>query len=228
VLHLALEIEIVEPLKRHHIRYHDQASGTALELQVSALMPPAVRGNGLHFEQAMHVQGMLTLAGEPIAVDSMSVRDRSWGQGRSENPAKHPPLDWSVGVLDGGAIAFNILGCDDPDLHPGWAERYGITRDKTLRDGWLYQAGKLQHIVRASQFVQRETQAMWLPQTYRCEFETEDGAQHKLHGRVVSQCPWGVWPNLYSNFNLVEWDLDGHQGWGDLQDSYWIEFLQNR
>lgn len=226
VPHVGLEIEIVEPLKRHAIRYEDRDSGTALDLSVTALMPPAVRGNGFHFEQAMRVRGTLTLAGEHIVVDSMSVRDRSWGQARSEDPARHPPLDWSVGVLDAGATAFNILGSDDPELHPGWSERYGITRDRTLRDGWLYQDGKLQRIVRATQFVEREAQAMWLPTAYRCTFETEDGARHNLNGRIVSRCPWGVWPNLYSSFSLVEWDLDGRKGWGDLQDSYWIEFLQ--
>lgn len=226
VPHIGLQIEIVEPLKRHAIRYRDPHSDTRLDLDVSALMPPAVRGNGFHFEQAIQVKGSLTLAGEHIVVDSFSVRDRSWGQARAEDPARHPPLDWAVGVLDGGRTAFNILACDDPEAHSGWTQRYGITRDRTLRDGWLYQDGRLRHIVSATQLVEREAGGMRRPLGYRCDFEVEGGSRHSLVGRLVGQCPFGLWPNLYSTFSMVEWDLDGRKGWGDLQDSYWIEFLR--
>ena len=226
VPHIGIEIEVLEPLKRHALRYRDAATGTALELWTSALMPPAVRGNGFHFEQAMRISGTLTLAGEKIPVDSMTVRDRSWGQARSEDPAKHPPLDWSVGVLDNGATAFNILACDDPTRHPGWRERYHMTPEKALRDGWIYHNATLEHITRLSQFIERDSAHMHVPTGYHCEFETASGTRHVLDGRVVSRCPWGVWPNLHSSFNFVEWTLDGRSGWGDLQDSYWIEFLR--
>ncbi len=226
VPHIGLSYEVVEPLRTIDIHYRDPSSGTVVELRAQGVAPPAVRGNGHHFEQAMRMTGHIVLQGETIAVDSLTVRDRSWGQGRSEDPADHPPLNWAVGAFDQGRVAFNILACDDPAKHPEWEGVYSVKPQSVLRDGWLAVDGELRRLSNVSQLVTREDTAMLYPCGYACEFDDETGEHHRLTGRLVARSPWGVWPNLHSTFCLMEWTLDGLVGHGDLQDSFWIGHLQ--
>jgi hypothetical protein len=226
VPHLGLSINIVKPLKTIDVTYQDGPSGNSFQLRFVAVMSPAVRGNGKHFEQALKVTGKLNLNGELLPVDCFSVRDRSWGQGRSETPHVHPPITWSVGVLDSGRTAFNVLGSDDPKRHPDWEGIYDIKSDAALRDGWLWKDGVLRRIVRMSQFTERNPKSYFSPVALQCEFEDDAGANHLLMGKLVNSCPWGVWPNLHSTFALMEWTLDGVKCYGEINDMIWIHHFK--
>ena len=223
---VGLSIHIVEPLKRLAVEYRDPFSKTALDLRFEAIMPAAVRGNNKHFEQAMRATGTLLLGDERLLVDCHTVRDRSWGQPRREHPERHAPIQWSVGVVDRGNIAFNLLTSDDPRHRPEWRGIYDIPADKMLRDGWIWIDGGLRRIARASQSTDRDAGNNQCPTAFTTTFVDDRGADYILKGSVVATCPWGVWPNLFSSFNLVRWDLNGHVGYGDEQETFWSDFLR--
>ncbi|HEY8527259.1 MAG TPA: hypothetical protein VIL48_19985 [Acidimicrobiales bacterium] len=78
-------LQALEPLRRYRVRYSDPGRFEA-DVTLEALRPPhshplgvAPFWKGRHFDQAMHVTGQVVLDGEVIDVDSLSVRDRSWG-----------------------------------------------------------------------------------------------------------------------------------------------------
>ena len=78
-------IQMIEPLTSYRVRYADRGRFEA-DLRFDGIMAPnshpigvAPFWRGRHFDQPMHVTGTIVLHGEEIAVDSLSVRDRSWG-----------------------------------------------------------------------------------------------------------------------------------------------------
>src|SRR6266511_2631380 len=86
-------IQALEPLRRYRVRYSDPGRFEA-DVVLDALRPPhshpvgvAPFWRGRHFDQAMHVTGQIVLDGEVIEIDSLSVRDRSWGP----RPGPRPP-----------------------------------------------------------------------------------------------------------------------------------------
>ncbi len=96
--HIALpngnNIKVLEPLKKYHLTYRDPGQFEA-DLVFQGIMEPnphplgcAPFWKGRHFDQAMQVDGELLLHGERIAVDCLSVRDRSWSPRRVRDSAR--------------------------------------------------------------------------------------------------------------------------------------------
>lgn len=93
-----LHVEILEPFRKVRIRYEDRLRGNGLDLMVTDFSP-VMRGSGTHFDQATHNRGTLTLRGRSYAVDGYGMRDRSWGQLRSEALMPTPPFTWMTGTF---------------------------------------------------------------------------------------------------------------------------------
>ena len=86
-------LQTLEPLTRYRVRRSDPGKFEA-DLLLEGLRPPhshplgvAPFWRGRHFDQCMHVTGQIVLHGETIDIDSLSVRDRSWGP----RPGPRPP-----------------------------------------------------------------------------------------------------------------------------------------
>src|SRR6266542_5808539 len=86
-------LEMLEPLHRYRVTYADPGRFEA-DVILEGLRPPHSHPigappfwRGRHFDQAMHVTGHIQLKGETIEIDSLSVRDRSWGP----RPGPRPP-----------------------------------------------------------------------------------------------------------------------------------------
>jgi hypothetical protein len=139
-------VQSIEPLKKHRLRYIDEARSNSFDIEVEALMEPMLLQTGMHFEQAVRARGELTLRGKTYQVDCTHVRDRSWGQSRSEAHAPTPPIDWMTGVFNDN-LMFGCTAYDDPDLDPDWKGHLQVPGGDPTKGGWVRRDGELIPIV---------------------------------------------------------------------------------
>jgi hypothetical protein len=152
-------LQVLEPLRRYRVRYSDPGRFEA-DVVLEGLRAPhshplgvAPFWKGRHFDQAVHVTGQVVLDGEVIDVDSLSMRDRSWGprpgprrddgpkrSKRREPPdpvaAGRPPFSpFGVGYVFGTASADEMfLAYTLPCVFDG-VGRDDVTAGYLVRDG---------------------------------------------------------------------------------------------
>ncbi|BBZ15423.1 DUF7064 domain-containing protein [Mycobacterium branderi] len=217
-------VQTLEPLKRHRLRYVDHARDNAFDVETEALMEPALLATGLHFEQAMRVRGELTLRGKTYQVDCTHVRDRSWGQGRSEMHAPMPPITWTTGVF-GDTLMFGCLAHDHPDLNPDWKGRLEIPGGDPTKGGWVYRNGTLVPIVATRNRVQRDY-ATLAPVTADIVMTDATGHDYALHGEVVAANRLPAWLNVDTWICLARWEYHGQICYGELQQMQWHDYIR--
>ncbi len=133
-------VQTIEPLKRHRLRYTDESRNNSFDIETQALMEPMLLQTGMHFEQAVRARGELTLRGKTYQVDCTHVRDRSWGQSRSEQHAPTPPFDWITGVFSEN-LMFGCSTYDHPDLEPEWKGQPQVPGGDPTKGGWVRRDG---------------------------------------------------------------------------------------
>lgn len=217
-------VQTLEPLKRHRLRYVDEARQNAFDLETEALMEPALLQTGMHFEQAMRVRGGLTLRGKTYQVDCTSVRDRSWGQARSEQHMPTPPMDWMTGVFT-DTFAFGCTAYDHPDLNPDWKGQLEVPGGDPAKGGWVYRDGTLIPIVGARKKVQHD-HATLQPTTAEMVLTDAAGRDYAIRGEVVAANRHALWPNVNAWLCLIRWEWDGQVCYGDLQQVQWHDYVR--
>jgi hypothetical protein len=220
---VGFEVDIVDPLKVVRIRYDDPVRDSAVDVSFTALTPPAMLPSRKHFEQTMRAKGFVKLRGRRFEVDSYSVRDRSWGEARREDPMAIPPICWITGVFSDN-LAFNCLVSDHPDLSPDWEGIYQLGEQQTLRQGWLYRSGTYTRIVKARLKTQRNP-ATLAPLRQQLIVTDDTGYSLDMVGEIVSSCPTGYWPNFSAHMGLIRWQCGGMTCWGDSQETQWTDFV---
>lgn len=217
-------VQTLEPLKRHRLRYVDEARNNAFDIETEALMEPMLLETGLHFEQAMRARGELTLGGQTYQVDSTHVRDRSWGQGRSEQHALMPPLNWMTGVFSDNFM-FACLAHDHPDLNPDWKGYLEIPGGDPTRQGWVYRDGTLIPIVASRNRVDVDYTTL-VPTTAEMVMTDATGRDYELRGEVVSANRLAAWLNVDTWVCLARWECDGQVCYGELQQMQWHDYIR--
>jgi len=232
-----LELIIEEPLQRIRVLYRNDARGVNLDLLYTAVMPAVARRRAMHneavqqaaydvggFEQTMHVQGEIRLGQRHQVVDTYFVRDRSYGQIRSEAPASGPPFGWQAAAFDRD-FSFGILGVEDPRLGPNWAAEFAVPPDKTLFSGWVCREGKVYEVKRLSRLMQREDNGIW-PTSGEFVFEDSTGQAFSIRSRIVAVEPWGPWPNMQLAWCLTRFEMDGRVAAGTTQEILLQDFCR--
>lgn len=218
------QVDVLEPFKRMRVQYRDDSRGNAVDVTYTALAPPAMLANRKHFEQPMKTQGSITLRGRSYAINGFNVRDRSWGEVRSEAPVRMPPIVWLTGVFSED-FSFNCLLMDDPDRSPEWAGLYDIKHEQALRGGWIRVGDRYTRVVKASKVTKRDPDTLH-PLVHELEVVDESGQSFEIRGKVVSSCASGYWPNVHIPVGLVRWECNSQTGWGDSQECQWTDFVQ--
>ncbi|ORA07519.1 DUF7064 domain-containing protein [Mycobacterium arosiense] len=216
-------VQTIEPLKRHRLRYVDDARQNAFDIETEALMQPMLLATGLHFEQAMRARGELTLRGKTYRVDCAHVRDRSWGQGRSEQHATMPPITWMTGVFS-DTFMFACLAHDHPDLNPDWKGHLEIPGGDPTKGGWIYRDDTLIPIVATRNRVHHDYTTL-VPTTVEMVMTDATGRHYELHGEVISANHFPAWLNVDTWICLTRWEYDGHVCHGDLQQMQWHDYI---
>ena len=206
---LGLKVRIVKPHEEHELTYDDPGADTRFSLRTMAILP-AVKAQGRnHLEQPMHVTGELVLNGVKHKVDSYSFRDRSWRGKRPESNTPMPPMTYSNGITSDGKIAFNFCGADDPALGVDWHERYPLTPDQLLLEGWVHRDGQLSKVVRMSKKSEIDQADFKRLLGWVCELEDELGRITTIRAHRKAALPFCPWASLYNDWGQFGFTIDG-------------------
>lgn len=217
-------VQTIEPLKRHRVRYVDDTRQNALDIETEALMEPMLVQTGMHFEQAMRVRGEVTLRGKTYEVDCAHVRDRSWGQARSEQHVPSPPMDWMTGVFDDD-FTFGCTAYDHPDLNPDWKGHLEVPGGDPSKGGWIYRDGTLVPVVTTRKRMHHDYRTM-MPTMVEMVLTDATGRDYDIRGEVTAANRYGLWPNVDAWLCLVRWECGGQVCHGDLQEVQWHDYVR--
>lgn len=221
-------ITMLEPLTKYRVRYNDPGKFEA-DLVFEGIMAPnshpigvAPFWTGRHFDQPMHATGTIVLHGETMEIDSLSVRDRSWGP----RPMGPDPRKKSLTPEEQAARAAKPKrppeGVGYPfataDRNNAWLLYTrptivdGVASDE-VSTGFLLRDGKYGHLVSGRRRIWLDRGTQWIR---RMELEAVDehGRQLSATGELVSRHGDAVTP---SGTGLFLWEWDGISAWGEDQ-----------
>ncbi len=219
-------LQVLEPLRSYRVRCSDPGQFEA-NLRFDGIMAPnphpigvAPFWKGRHFDQPMHVTGTIVLHGEELAVDCLSVRDRSWGpRPMGPDPRKpRPPEDRSAPPKPRRppeGVGYPFATADERN---GWLlySRPTVVDGQAsdeLSTGYLLRDGEYGHLVAGRRRTWLDPQTRWIR---RIEIEAVDehGRTLEAAGELVSH--HGADP-VSSGTGLFHWEWDGLTGWGEDQ-----------
>jgi hypothetical protein len=217
-------VAVIEPMKKHRITYADAGRQNSVDLEINAVNPAIMFGDGRHFEQAMHLRGEIVLRGKRYDVDSYNVRDRSWGKPRPEMSMSLPPVGWKTGVF-GDDFSFNCTALDDYRLMPEWGGQFAVPEDKLVNGGWIYRDGEVSSVTRCIKRTERDPIHLF---PTRIEFEMTDSKQRNYHvtGKVLAASEWFVQPVMRWTNVSVHWECEGRSAFGEEQEAQWGDFTR--
>ena len=189
----------------------DLAFTAAMKPHVILATPPFNKG---HIDAIMHVTGTLVLGGETIAVDSLAMRDRSWGQ-RKDGKQPTVGYEYATADPDNGFLAVSVSRTTDV---------YEVTTGYLMRDGvWS-------HVRTGRRSLERDDNGM--PTAVRIEATDDLGRTLEAEGRSLNAQVFCPYPSMLDMNCLVDWTWDGRQGFGEIQDCWlprrWREYMRAR
>jgi hypothetical protein len=196
-----LSYECREPLSRYRLRYAD-GDEVALDLTFEGLVAAhgvIVSPERGHLDQPGRVSGTLHLAGEEIAVDCLSMRDRSWGV-RADVGSMRAGYSYATASASHGFHTMSAFAGDGDVVLAGYLLRDGELAD--LRGG-------------TRRVVERHR-----GRPVRVVVEAEDvlGRRVEAEGRCVNRFAFQASPNICAWMSLTSWAFDGLEAWGEDQD----------
>ncbi len=218
-----VSVRMLEPGMRYRLgyRFRDQTDFAAdLEFRgITAPVPhltgaPPFTGSS-HYDQAGRVTGKLWLRGEEIAVDCVSVRDRSWGR-RPELIGRRGRLSYAFGSAssDDAFLAFCVAPKDDP-----------FADEEQLASGYLFRDGALRRLVKATRRVIRDPRHGGVSRI-EIEGSDSDGRSLQVAGEALSRMFLNGHSLCINTF--LRWNIDGRVGWGEDQDVWPVASFADR
>lgn len=217
--------QVLVPLQKIRMSYTDEARGNAFDVTAAAVMPPAMLPSNRHFDQVMRTSGTLRLRGQEFPVDGYAVRDRSWGEARTEDPAGLSGVHWLMAMF-GDNYAVHVTGLQDPAT-AHWRRQFDEdpTLSQTMNRGWVWKDGRLLTVTSAQietdWDVGRRRQV-----AHRVLVVDETGAEHRLEGEVRAAANWHTWSNAHMSVGLTRWTCGDQVGHGDSQVAMWTDFVR--
>ena len=224
-------IQMLAPLTRYRVRRNDPG-GFEADLLFEGLREPhshpigaAPFWRGRHFDQAMHVTGQIVLNGETIDIDSLSVRDRSWGP----RPGPRPPGS-TIGAKR-AAPPDAVAAGRPPHSRFGIGYVFGTQSENDMFLAYTLPCiydGAPRDFVTTGYLVRDGVYGLLLDGNRRCEFDPAMGWMRKIwleavdeHGRELEavgelvshhgECGQGT--------GYFHWEWDGATGFGEDQSN---------
>lgn len=234
-------VRMIEPLTEYELTYSDPDAGFGLDLNFRGVHPPrrfpqgeAPMFDNVHLDQLGRITGELTVRGERIAVDSYSVRDRTWGprkghhaQGEATGPsrtyaARTPggPLWREIERHGGRGRIQYVFG--HVDARTGFLSFLRVSHGNAsgwvpVSVGWVLRDGEFRQVDPSASraLVFRDPVTGWSSHIV-LELVDVDGRQMSAEGHAVS---W-MSENQTGANALMRWDVDGKIAWGEDQDGW--------
>ena len=202
-----VSIRVIEPCTSYALGYND---GERLQasLRFDGVMPPepltstgSTFGHAHHFDQIGRVTGELMLHGETIAINCLSVRDRTWGRRPEDRPRQAAYVTGVASATHGFLAVTN----SEAERHP---VAYGFLR----RDGCTVR------LTQGERKIKRDATNGWIT---RIELQARDteGREIVAVGEPVSRIIINR-PTFIDINSLIRWDMNGEIGWGEDQDMW--------
>lgn len=218
-----LQVEMTVPGREFRLRYLDEARGNSFDVVQTAVSDPLVWPTNNHFEQVLHCVGEIVLRGERFEVDSYTVRDRSFGEYRSERPVEAPPASWLTAVLEDG-VTLCVVATDDPALDPVWKGEYEVDEDRLHHFGWVLADGRPSVIVESHALTRFDEDTLF-PTSVSLEVVDAEQRRYTLEGTVTAASPLTTMANQRVIPGLVKWTGHGGGGYGEMQHWQFTDFV---
>lgn len=202
-----VSVRVLEPGQRYAVGFDDPGR-LQVDLEFAGVMAPeplttggSTFGRASHFDQIGRVSGHIELLGERIAIDCLSVRDRTWGRRREDRPRR-------------AAYVTAVTGHGDGFL--------AVTRERDGVDavtyGFLRRDGRVVPLASGTRRVDRDPEHGWITRI-DVEVTDADGRAATLTGHPVSRIV--INRHTFIDINsLVRWEFDGVEAWGEDQDMW--------
>jgi hypothetical protein len=241
-------VKMLSPLMNYHVAYDDPERDFSLEFEHRSVHPPhrftpgeAPAMHNPHLDQLGHITGEMTLHGERIAIDSWSVRDRTWGprggQHSQSQKAEYVRGEYRVARPGGtrwreierergrGRIQYIFGHVDDRTgflsfVRPQDGDAAGWS---PLNSGWLLRDGEFTRLDKTKSRMRnfRDPETGW---SAHMEVELVDRRGRTMDAEgfsVAHMCENGAGSNA-----LMRWEMDGRIGWGEDQDGWRVDHFQ--
>jgi hypothetical protein len=200
-----VSVKMLKPLESYQLGYRDEGRLVA-DLRFDAIIPPHALsgsesgfGHLSHFDQIGRVHGRIDLHGERIAIDCLSMRDRSWGP-RPETRPRATAYVTGVAAADHGFLAVTSTADGDAIKH-GFLLRDGVVAD-----------------IRSGRRVAERDATSGLIARLTIEGVDVNGRAFQAVGAARSRIVINRHTFIDHN-SLIEWTFDdGATGWGEDQD----------
>lgn len=206
------------------LTYADEERGNSFDVIQTPVSEVLMWPSNHHFEQVMHAKGEITLRGKRHPVDSLVLRDRSFGEYRMEGGLPIPPNTWSGGVF-GEDFAFCIVAIDDPALGPVWEGEFDIPEEKRLRFGWMIVDGEKLVVERARTLTHYDANLVADAILIHCT--DEKGREYRIEGERTASVPFIPWPNSRMPICGMNWTCNGRKGIGEVQSLQYNDFARH-
>jgi hypothetical protein len=198
-----LRLRCLEPLRSYEVGY-DDGEALQLDLRFDAVMEPHVpmaeRAAG-HFDQLGHVTGTLVLSGEPVPVDCLAIRDRSWYV-RDDRRS---------------LLAGYLYGAADEDHHfLAFTHPEDTSGTSLVVGGYLVRDGVKATLTGGTRTVASRRRGH--PDEVALEATDEQGRSLSVTGRVSASLASQSTPGMFAWMSLVDWTIDGRPGHGEDHD----------
>jgi hypothetical protein len=215
----SLRVRLVESLRCYAIEYDH--GGLKLELEWHAVAEPhffdemeeasagEAKGPRMHLEQCGRMTGIIKCRGQILEIDCHSLRDASSGVRQLAAPNRGSYF-WG---MSSDHMAFHAM-------------TLGGSADQQAAFGFLLKDGETAPITRGTRRI--IDQGKYLPSIFT--FEAEDARGRTLHvtGSPKSALLFNGYPRMQTVWALLQVDLDGEPGWGDIQEFLPLEDFRRR
>ncbi|HVV35127.1 MAG TPA: hypothetical protein VHC63_00880 [Acidimicrobiales bacterium] len=208
-----LRIRVRDPLRAYELTYADGEALT-LDLRVDAAMDPHVaiaeRRAG-HFDQLCRVTGRLVVAGEPVDVDCLAIRDRSW---YVRDDARSMQAGYVYGAVDEHHqfLAFTGAFTDDDT--------------STVTGGYLIRDGEKATLTGGTRTVVSRRRGH--PDAVTLTATDALGREFVVSGRVTASLASQSTPGMFAWMSIADWTIDGRAGHGEDHDVWSPDRLAHR
>ena len=202
-----VKISVIEPCMAYQLQYDDPDRFEA-NLEFHAVMPPepltavgSTFGSAHHFDQLGRVHGEIILHGEHIAIDCISMRDRTWGR-RPENRPRQASYITGATDADNGFLAVTNRRDDRDEIAYGFLRRDGQT--VSLKSG--------------TRTTVRDPESGWLTEV---TLHAEDASGRELHAIGTPLSRIIINRHTFIDINsLVAWRIGDATAYGEDQDMW--------
>jgi hypothetical protein len=208
-----MTIRCIEPARKFALGYESRDFSLTLDVEgvirplVTHTAPPFNKG---HIDQICRMTGEMVIRGETIPIDSLAMRDRSWGP-RQDGRQPTVGYDYATADEDNAFLAVSVS-----KAYNVW----DVTMGFHIRDGvWSKVTGGRREV---------ERDADGRPTVLTIEATDELGRTVHARGETVNHQVFTAYPSMLALNSLVDWEFDDRRGWGEDQDCWhprrWQQF----